>query len=317
MKIDWDIREFTIQLKYKCFELFINAYRLKRNWKIIHISPSDKIWDYQDYFTKANLSQTKYHFSGNKKVKIIWRNVDAKCFSYIQCKSIKWNLNQEDEKYYGSIIKVERWNQMVVEFDCDSNIIKPGKFDDKYYFEKFNSICDESCIYIDEDWIQNIFWNFKNNNQTISYLQLKYYKTELSGLSSDTILNSYSTYKGTSKWLKVNLKWTLSSYKWENIESRDFSYFNRFIVESLKIRFQDDFSVQDFIDIINSILEIERLNKLDFEVKDSRVIKHIISNIYLFQPNLALTIKTSISMDALDYFILKKNFKNFNLIIKK
>ena len=314
MQINWGIRKFGVQQKHNSFWLSIEICNLNISTKVVHLKPSDKIWDYQEFFRGSYLDGTDFHFSWTKDAKLVWRNKETKIYAFVSCKSIQWNLDANEEQYAGSMIKVRKWNQMVIEFENLSSICKILELIKKFNVIRTKLNLNETCIFVDEDYINKIWRKTENKNIWTSYKNLEYYKTELSDASNDAVLKEFETLENKLKLLKVNLKFILQSRNWMLQSQTNFAYFDNFIVENLVIKFDGYFDSDTIWSILKSIGDIKRIKAIKFEVNDKRILKALGFYIHKFDFRPILTIDSNVKIDAFDKFILA--WIEYNFVIQ-
>ena len=254
---------------------------------------------------------TDLHFSWTKNARLVLRNDKIHNYAFFWCKSIRWNLEADEEQYAGSMIKVRKWNQMVVEFDGYSSIKDRIWLENKYNAIESNLKINETCIFVDEDCIQKVWRKTVNKNVWTSYKNLKYYKAELSDASSDVVLKGFDTLEKRWKRLKVNLHFTLHSENIRFFFQINFSHLNEFIVENLKINFKNYFKNENITYILKTIKQIKRAKEIWFEVDDERVLEFIFSYIQTYGFWHILTIQSKIKVSDVSEFILKRKWKQF------
>ena len=222
-------------------------------------------------------------------------------------------MDADEEQYAGSMIKVQKWNQMVIELDdlpsIDDRILMGLK--NKYKVIESNLNINKTCIFIDEDCIQKIWRKTINVNIWTHYKNLKYYKAELSDASNDIVLKGFDESEKRRKRLKVNLNFTLHSENIRFFFQINFSHFDKFIVENLKINFKNYFKSEDITYILKTIKQINRAKVIWFEVNDEKVLESIISYIQTYGFWYILTIQSQLKFSDVNEFILKRKWKQF------
>ena len=241
------------------------------------------------------------------------RNEEGDCRASVWCKSIRWNLDADEEQYAGLMVKVQKWSQMVIEYDdlpsMDDRILK--ELTNKYNVIESNLNTNKSCIFVDEDCIQKIWRRTINKNFWTSYKNLEYYGAELSDAWNDIVLKGFDALEKRWKRLKVNLSFTL---QYENIwwySQLDFSHFDEFLVENLKIKFKNYFDSEKIIYILNTIKQIKRAKEIWLKVNDERVLEFIFAYIQTYGFWYILTIQSKIKISDVSELILKRNWKKF------
>ena len=312
-------------LKCKLIEVFVNSefntniiayvylylYFLNINSKVVHLKPSDKIWNYQEFFRGSLLDEADFHFSSTKNTKLVIRSEEGSFSAPVRCKSIQWNLKANEEQYAFSMIKVRKWSQMVVELDSlqidDTNI----GLVNKYNAIKSNLHINEICIFVDEDCIQKIWRKTVNVNIWTYYKNLEYYKAELTDAWNDIVLKGFDALEKRLKRLKVNLNFTLQPESLWIIFYICFSRLNEFIIEHLKINFKNYFEIEDIDYILETIQKFKRAKNIWFEVNDERILEFILLYIQTFGFWYILTIQSKIKISKVSELILKRKWKQF------
>ena len=243
---------------------------------------------------------------------MLW-NEEGDCTASVWCKSIRWNLDADEEQYAVSMVKVRKWCQMVVEYDdlpsMDGRILKG--LTNKYNVVKSNLNTNKSSIFVDEDCIQKIWRKTVNENFGTSYKNLEYYGAELSDAWNDIVLKGFDVLEKRWKRLKVNLSFTLQPENLWFYSQLDFSHLDEFIVEHLKINFRNYFKSEDITYILKTIKQIKRAKEIWFEVDDERVLEFILSYIQTYGFWYILTIQSKIKISDVSELILKRNWKKF------
>ena len=209
------------------------------------------------------------------------------------------------------MIKVWKWCQMVVELN---NL--PSKYRINGLVNKHNVIKNylnfaETCIFVDEDCINKIWRKTVNINIWTSYKSLEYYKAELPDAWNDIVLKEFDALEKRWKRLKVNLSFTLQSESIRYFSQLDFSHFDEFLVEKLKINFTNYFESENITYILKTIKKIKRAKEILLEVNDERVLEFIFSYIQTYGFWYILTIQSKIKISKVSEFILKRNWKQF------
>ena len=93
-----------------------------KKWTLISIKAEDNIWEYKKYFRKPNWKLNDYHISGDKNVFIISENRKAPISASILAEFISWNLDKAHIDSMWGLIRITKWNQMIIKFNTKSGI---------------------------------------------------------------------------------------------------------------------------------------------------------------------------------------------------
>ena len=314
-----------INMPWKSVEVFVNSQlklniiawdffetnTYERKWRVIHLKPSDNIFEYEKYFKKDLWRLSDWHISGNKHVRIIWRNHNKNLKWWIILKSIKVNLQNDDYKEEGSTIQLLGWNQLIVEHNLQYEHHCNNEFLNKYRSSNISKI-DKTWMLIDPNWIEYI-WNLNRDLCNLRFKNVKHYINDSFDIyqKTDVISDLFTT-----KRLLHNceIKATLDSKFNSDAYAENIQKLSKHHLEGLEINVMDEFNEEKIIDILSPILLTKKLNKFHLKMNNLKIKKKSIKKPIYSNSKLKVTIETKNKVDALSVMILKNLFPNVNFI---
>ena len=311
MKFSRNIYKFANREKHYSIRLFIEAYSFEKYWKVIHIKPWDKIFEYEKYFQRSYWRLSDWHLSGSKNVKYLWKNYEGKLRTFLWSKSIQINMQNDDFKQIGSLIQVVKWNQLIIEFDGINIDFCSNRLYNKYQSTIFSNP-QKTWIFIDPDWIQNIC-NLNRHLCSFRFKNAKYFVTDsfIIDHKSSLIENLYKTIKHP---IKCEINGIIQSDFNSQIYSQNLKTIRDHQIENLMIDSKHELKEEELIDILNPIFLAKRLNRFHLKTNNLKMLNNYHIKPFHKNSKLKVKIETKIKLDIASTINLKNIFSNITFI---
>ena len=159
--VNSDVRD-NIMIPYAIDELYF-----KKSSKFIFLKPTDQFLSYEKNFVNPNWFNEDYFISTGVGV-IFYENKSAHKVRAREYNSIKLKISKGDIFHSGVMIRVEKWSQMLIEFNENQN----------YYLSiedlnKWNSLCfiekTSSGILLDPVCVKRMYERWNDLNLYLKY----------------------------------------------------------------------------------------------------------------------------------------------------
>ena len=295
--------------------LFIETYKLIKKWELIHIRPEDNIWEHDKYFKKSNWKLNDYHISTYKNIYIFSENLVAPVHASFIAESISWNLDNDHIDNFWDLVRIKKWNQMILKFNEESRLKYWTDFNNKYLATK--KLKERSTwIYIEPNWITNLYKKSMFSNMYLDFERLKYYKIDSFEFKDKEkllpILYNVDLRK-REIWLEIN--WWIKPDFSLTAFSKCISKTKTWAVETLSIEIKEGLLEKQIELILSKVLDITCLNKLNIKSNDLKILETYFSNLKKKHYNTSLKIESQKEIDIYVHLKLKKMFKSFKFVI--
>ena len=212
------------------------------------------------------------------------------------------------------MIRIYKWNQMIIEFDDKSCSLRSPKLINKSIIKNYAN--NKTWVIIDPDWIQNIYIKEESKSQYLNYDNIKYIKTDNHQFSKESVLLSLIQFQDNVlyKPISIDIDSSISTETDMNDCYEHLKIFSKCIVQNIKLKIEKQLNHNDIALLIGYISKISRMNHLHFNTKDPETVSFLMRELSLLKSDQSLTIEGREKLEWWDLFKFKHAFKNAKYI---